>query len=91
MVKNLPGDAGATGWIPGQGTKILHAAEQLSLSLQLPSSHASVRESACHNDPLMGERGRRDSVREEFSLGPTTSVENRVVKHNKSHILDQII
>ena len=45
VVKNLPGDAGATGWIPGQGTKILHAAEQLSLSLQLPSSHASVTSS----------------------------------------------
>ena len=91
MVKNLPGDAGDTGWIPGQGTKILHAAQQLSLTLQLLSSHATVRESACHNDPLRGERGRQDRVREEFSLGPTTSVENRVVKHNKSNILDQII
>ena len=31
MVKNLPGSAGDMGLIPGQGTKILHAAEQLSL------------------------------------------------------------
>ena len=31
MVKNPPGNAGDMGPIPGQGTKILHAAEQLSL------------------------------------------------------------
>ena len=32
VVKNLPGNAGDTGLIPGQETKIPHAAEQLSLS-----------------------------------------------------------
>ena len=37
-VKNLPGNAGDVGSIPGQGTKIPHAKEQLSL-------HASTRES----------------------------------------------
>ena len=41
-----------------------------------------------HNDQLMGERGQQESVREEFCLGPTTFVENRVVKHNKNNILD---
>ena len=31
MVKNLPANAGDTGSIPGQGTKIPHAIGQLSL------------------------------------------------------------
>ena len=31
MVKNLPCNAGETGSIPGQGAKIRHALEQLSL------------------------------------------------------------
>ena len=31
MVKNLPYNAGGVGSIPGQGTKIPHAAGQLSL------------------------------------------------------------
>ena len=31
MVKNLPSNAGDTGLIPGQGTKIPHATGQLSL------------------------------------------------------------
>ena len=30
VVKNLPYNAGHVGWIPGQGTKIPHAAGQLS-------------------------------------------------------------
>ena len=30
VVKNSPPNAGDVGWIPGQGTKIPHAAEQLS-------------------------------------------------------------
>ena len=32
VVKHPPCNAGDVGWIPGQGTKISHAAEQLSLS-----------------------------------------------------------
>ena len=45
-VKNLPGNAGDVGSIPGQGTKISHAKEQLSL-------HASTRESMlCDEDPV---------------------------------------
>ena len=31
MVKNLPANAGDTGLIPGPGTKIPHAVEQLNL------------------------------------------------------------
>ena len=31
VVKNLPSDAGDTGLIPGQGTKIPHSKEHLSL------------------------------------------------------------
>ena len=38
VVKNSPPDAGDTGSNPGQGTKISHALEQLSL-------HAATRES----------------------------------------------
>ena len=30
MVTNLPSKAGDAGWIPGQGTKILHVSELLS-------------------------------------------------------------
>ena len=32
VVKNLPGSAGVMGSIPGRGTKIPHAVEQLSLN-----------------------------------------------------------
>ena len=40
MVKNLPSSAGDMGSIPGWGTKILHAAGQLS---------PRTLEPACHN------------------------------------------
>ena len=40
VVKNLPFNAGDTGLIPGQGTKIPHAAGQLS-------PHTATRELAC--------------------------------------------
>ena len=42
VVKNLPGGAGVMGSIPGRGTKIPHAVEQLSLP-------ASTIERMCHN------------------------------------------
>ena len=42
VVKNLPSNSRDTGSIPGQGTKIPHAAGQLSL-------HATTTEPACHN------------------------------------------
>ena len=46
VVENLPCNAGDVGSIPGQGTKISHAKEQLSL-------HASTRESMlCDEDPV---------------------------------------
>ena len=42
MVKNPPCSTGHTGLIPGQGARIPHAAEQLSLGAAIP-------ESVCHN------------------------------------------
>ena len=42
MVKNLPCHAGDVGLIPGQGTKIPRAAEQLS-------PRAATTEARCHN------------------------------------------
>ena len=42
VVKNPPSNAGDAGSIPGQGTKIPHAAGQLS-------PHAATTEPACHN------------------------------------------
>ena len=36
MVKNPPCEASATGVVPGQGTKIPHAAEQLSQTTETP-------------------------------------------------------
>ena len=41
MGKNLPCSAGNVGLIPGQGTKILHAMEQLSLR-PAPTEHTSM-------------------------------------------------
>ena len=43
MVKNLPCNAGNVDMIPGQGTRIPHAAEQLN-------PHATTRESVCRNE-----------------------------------------
>ena len=42
VVKNLPSNAGDTGSIPGQGTKISHATGQLR-------PHATTTELTCHN------------------------------------------
>ena len=39
MVKNPPSNAGGMGPIPGQGTKIPHAAGQLSLHAVEPTHH----------------------------------------------------
>ena len=47
VVKNPPSNAGDTGWITGQGTKIPHAVGQLSHAPQLLSLAASTREPAC--------------------------------------------
>ena len=43
MVKNPPSNVGDVGSIPGRGTKIPHAAGQLSPS-------ATTREPACHDE-----------------------------------------
>ena len=39
MVKNLPSNAGDTGLIPGQGTKMPHSAGQLSPHTLQPAHH----------------------------------------------------
>ena len=49
VVKNLPCSAGDTGSIPGQGTKIPHAALQHGWVLQLLSPHTTTRVTAHHN------------------------------------------
>ena len=54
MVKNLPSNAGDAGSIPGGGTKIPHAAEQLkprALELWSPSTTAR-KKPARHNEKI---------------------------------------
>ena len=43
-VKNLPCSAGDVGSIPGQGTEILHAAEELSPHATIRSLHTATKE-----------------------------------------------
>ena len=57
MMKNLPYNAGDTGLIPGRGTKIPHAMEQLSLRVSTTAACAlgspcTTREPMCHNQDL---------------------------------------
>ena len=47
VVKNLPCHAGDAGSIPGWGTKIPHATEQLSMHTTTTEVRASARESSC--------------------------------------------
>ena len=47
MVKNLPPKAGDAGLIPGWGTKIPHAEEQLSPLAKTTEAGAAARESPC--------------------------------------------
>ena len=47
VVKNLPWNAGDVGSIPGGGTKIPHAAEQLNLLAATTETTSQTRESAC--------------------------------------------
>ena len=49
MVKNLPCNAENVGLIPGWGTKISHAAEQLSPGTQLENPGTTTRVFLCHN------------------------------------------
>ena len=46
-VKNLPFSAGDMGWIPGWGTKIPHAVEQLSLCT--PTTESTCSGTAWHS------------------------------------------
>ena len=49
VVENVPSNAGAVGLIPAQGTKISHAAEQLSQSAQLLSLYTTTRGNSPHS------------------------------------------
>ena len=50
MVKNLLSNAGEVDLIPGQGTKISHAEEQLKLVyINYRSLHSTTKEPACCN------------------------------------------
>ena len=50
MVKNLPCNAADMGLIPGQGSKIPHAVERLSLCTPTTEPQAAMRESVNDND-----------------------------------------
>ena len=53
MIKNLPFNVGDAGLIPGQGTKIPHAAEQLSLQHHNQTAVQQLEKPTCHNkDPV---------------------------------------
>ena len=53
VVKNLPCYAGDSGLIPAQGTKVSHAAEQLSHTPQPKSLWATKKDPTCHSEDLM--------------------------------------
>ena len=55
VVQKLPSDAGSTGSIPGQGTKIPHAAEQLRChaSTTEPASLEPMQGKPWHQEALM--------------------------------------
>ena len=68
MVKNLPCNAGDVGSIPGRGTKIPHAAEQLSpcavtTEPQLWRTHATTRESMQCNERTQMTQRRPDAAK----------------------------
>jgi len=52
MVKNLPCNAGDMGSIPGQGTKIPHTVEQLSLSVTTTEPESRNYWSPCALEPM---------------------------------------
>ena len=61
VVKNLPANAGDTGLVPGPGTKILHAEEQLSpcaatTEARMPESLCAAGESIAMRSPLIAIR-----------------------------------
>ena len=56
VVKNLPFNAGDVGSVPGEGTKILRATEQLSLG-------TATAEPVCHNQCAPQAKGPRDAAK----------------------------
>ena len=76
MVKNLPYNAGDVGSVPGRGTKIPHAAGQLSLHTTTPELGVPQREPACRKlrSPRAVEPARRDCrAHAPWSLRPTAT------------------
>ena len=63
LVKNLSCNSGDTSSIPGQGTKIPHAAGQLRL-------HATTRQPACRNYRAYAHWSPRATTREKLQLRP---------------------
>ena len=70
VVKNLPFNAGDVGSVPGEGTKILRATEQLSLGTATaePVCHNQTAlqanaEPVCHNQCAPQAKGPRDAAK----------------------------
>ena len=63
MVKNLPCNAADMGLIPGQGSKIPHAVERLSLCTPTTEPQAAMRESVNDNDKRHCVPRRRSKIR----------------------------
>ena len=89
VVKNLPFNAGDVGSVPGEGTKILRATEQLSLG-------TATAEPVCHNQTALQANAEpvchNRSVHHKQMLSPcaTTSVHHKQkvpVTQPRSHIL----
>ena len=69
VVKNLLCNAGDMGYIPGQGTKILHATGQLSL--------CTNRQSMCHNKSLNS----HDKMKVQCAAHKVTSTAKLINEH----------
>ena len=65
MVKNPPSNAGDAGSIPGQGTKIPHAAGQLSLHAATKTRYSQNTHTHTHTQTEKGERWGTDLREEE--------------------------
>ena len=75
MVKNAPYNAGDSGSIPGQGTKMPHAVGQLSLrELQLLSSRASARARVPQTTEPPRSGTRAPQLQSPQALGPCTAM-----------------
>ena len=80
MVENSPANAGHTGSTPGLGPKILHAAEQLSLSATTTESRRP-RAHAPGQDEATGMRSPCSATRE----SPCTATKKEMKKDTSDH------